>query len=949
MHHPSIPYCRRARKRCSLLYASGAFAPLVACVALATACSKQPVAVATPAKTAAAPRPMASNDRRERHFAAVKQLTFGGENAEAYWSWSGKELVMQAHRGPGCDQIYRMQVFPSPGAPVQISQGGVNTCSFFFPGDESLLYSSTVLAGAACPPKPDRSQGYVWPVYPSYDIFKARADGSGATRLTETPGYDAEATICARDGSIVFTSVRDGDLELYRMDADGKNVTRLTDSPGYDGGAFFNADCSMLVWRAARPTGEELADYQRLLRRGLVRPGKLELWVSNADGSDARQITNLGAAAFAPYFHPSGKRVLFSTNFHVPGGREFDIWAVDIDGTRLERITYTPGFDGFPMFSPDGKYLAFSSNRASAPGTYETNVFLAEWKDEPVEPTLVTAADRIRADVAWLADPERQGRGVGTAGLDAAGAYLEKRFAEVGLEAAGTQAYRQPLEVVTSVRVLPETRLVINGKALAEDAYQPLVMSSEGSVSAGTVAVGYGIVDADRKIDDYAGVDVRGKIAVVRRFVPESESFKDIEDKRRFGDLYKKAWLAREHGAKALLVVDAPLRPKDAAKDWKLPAEAAFPSLARRGYGDSGIPVVIVERDIGTQLFKRRARVSLQVKLGLEEQKVFNVVGRLEAGGKPEQPQPLVLGAHYDHLGFGGFGSLAPDSHEPHLGADDNASGTAVLLEVARILSEHRAELRRDVVFVAFTAEEMGLLGSTHFTREPPPGIEMDKIYAMANLDMVGRLRENKLIVLGSKTAAEWEGLLDPLCARLDVECKTSGDGFGPSDQTSFYASGVPVLHFFTGAHSDYHKPSDSVDRLYLSGAARVAELTSDVLLELSRRKAALTFQKVTPVAPGGDLRSFNASLGSIPDYAGPKSGKGVLLAGVRSGGAAEQGGLQRGDILIALGPHTIDSVEALMYALNALEPGQRVTAVVLRDGKRLELPVTLQEARRSH
>lgn len=918
-------------------------------LAFSTGCGKGPLPPAAPTTKAGPPSFAAPSDSRERHFAGIEQLTFGGENAEAYWSWSGNELVFQAHSGSGCDQIYRMPVFPSAGELVQISRGGANTCAFFFPGDESVLYSSTLLAGAECPPKPDRSQGYVWPIYPSYDIFRARADGSDAARLTETPGYDAEATVCSRDGSIVFTSVRDGDLELYRMDANGKNVVRLTNAPGYDGGAFFNADCSMLVWRASRPTGEALADYRRLLGQGLVRPGKLELWVANGDGSDARQVTSLGAAAFAPYFHPSGKRVLFSTNFHVPGGREFDIWAVDVDGTRLERITYAPGFDGFPMFSPDGKYLAFSSNRASAPGTYETNVFVAQWNDAAVEPTVVTAADRIGADAAWLADPAREGRGVGTEGLDAAGAYLEKRFAEIGLKPAGTQGYRQPLEVVTSVRVLPETRLAIDGKALPKEAYQPLVMSSEGEVTADTVAVGYGIVDAERKIDDYAGADVRGKIAVVRRFVPESEAFAGIDDKRRFGDLYEKAWLARERGAKALLVVDAPAVPKGSGKDWKPPDEAAFPSLSRRGYGDAGIPVVIVKRDVGAALFARRARLSFNVKLGLEQQKVFNVAGRLEAGGTPKQPQPLVLGAHYDHLGFGGFGSLAPDSKQPHLGADDNASGTAALLEVARALAEQRGGLRRDVVFVAFTAEEMGLLGSTHFTREPPPGIDMAQIYAMLNLDMVGRLRENRLVVLGSQTAAEWDALLEPVCQKSGLECRTSGDGFGPSDQTSFYASGVPVLHFFTGAHSDYHKPSDSVDRLNLTGAAAVSAIVSGVLTELSRREAPLTFQKVTPVAPGGDLRSFNASLGTIPDYAGPKSGKGVLLAGVRTGGAAEQGGLTRGDVLISLGPHSIDNVEALMYALNALEPGQRVIAVVLRDGKRLELPVALQETGRGH
>src|SRR5205085_2058126 len=204
------------------------------------------------------------------------------------------------------------------------------------------------------------SHGYVWALYDSYDIYTARPDGTELTKLTDSPGYDAEATICPKDGSIVFTSVRDGDIDLYRMDADGKNVKRLTDLPGYDGGAFFNADCTKIVWRASRPRpGKELDDFKRLLGQNLVRPSKLELYVMNADGSDQTQITYLDAASFAPFWHPNGKRILFSSNYGDPKGREFDIWAVNVDGTNLERITHAPGFDGFPMFSPDGKTLAF--------------------------------------------------------------------------------------------------------------------------------------------------------------------------------------------------------------------------------------------------------------------------------------------------------------------------------------------------------------------------------------------------------------------------------------------------------------------------------------------------------------------------------------------------------------------------------------------------------------
>jgi Tol biopolymer transport system component len=260
---------------------------------------------------------------------------------------------------------------------------GRTTCAHFTADGKRIVFSSTHLESESCPPVPDFSQGYVWPLYDSFDIFSALPDGSELIQLTDTGSYDAEATVCGVDGSIVFTSTRDGDLDLYRMDADGGNVRRLTDDPGYDGGAFFSRDCSKIVWRASRPqAGDELADYQRLLAQNMVRPSKLEIFVADANGENVVQVTELGAASFAPFFFPTADRVIFSTNHGSPSGREFDIWAIDTDGTDLERVTHAEGFDGFPIFSPDGQWLAFSSNRNQGkPG--ETNVFVARWLEEP--------------------------------------------------------------------------------------------------------------------------------------------------------------------------------------------------------------------------------------------------------------------------------------------------------------------------------------------------------------------------------------------------------------------------------------------------------------------------------------------------------------------------------------------------------------------------------------
>jgi Tol biopolymer transport system component len=314
----------------------------------------------------------------ERHLRNVRQLTFGGQNAEAYFSFDGRHLIFQSNRdGRACDQEFTMGLDGSAVRLVSTGQGIV-TCGYFFPDASRLLYASTHASGAACPPPPDRSQGYVWPLH-DYQLYTALPDGSDVRPLSPSPGsYSAEATV-SRDGWVVFTSTRDGDLELYKMRLDGSGLTRLTHTEGYDGGAFFSPDGRRIVYRASRPqTAEELADYRTLLARRLVRPSRLEIFVMNADGSGQRQVTSLGAASFAPFFHPDGRRILFSSNHGDPTGRNFDLFLVHDDGSGLERVTRFEGFDGFPMFAPDGKQLVFASNR-NARAPRETNVFIADW------------------------------------------------------------------------------------------------------------------------------------------------------------------------------------------------------------------------------------------------------------------------------------------------------------------------------------------------------------------------------------------------------------------------------------------------------------------------------------------------------------------------------------------------------------------------------------------
>lgn len=317
----------------------------------------------------------------EKRLKNIKQLTFGGENAEAYFSSDGKRLIFQSKRdGRGCDQIYTMNI---DGSKVKmVSNGeGRTTCSYFFKGAKKIVYASTHGGAKECPPNPDFSQGYVWAVYPDYDLYTASSDGSNIKKLTNTPGYDAEATVSPDGKKIIFTSERDGDLDLYSMDVNGKNVKRLTDEIGYDGGAFYSPDSKTIVYRrSAAKTPAEVARYKDLLAKHLIVPTVFEIWVMNADGTGKRQVTNLSGGSFAPFFTPDGKKIIFCTNYFATDARKrnFDLALINVDGTGLERITFNETFDGFPMFSPDGKKLVFASNRNAA-NQGDTNVFIADW------------------------------------------------------------------------------------------------------------------------------------------------------------------------------------------------------------------------------------------------------------------------------------------------------------------------------------------------------------------------------------------------------------------------------------------------------------------------------------------------------------------------------------------------------------------------------------------
>lgn len=324
----------------------------------------------------------------ETHFRNIQQLTFGGDNAEAYFSYDGKYLIFQRtnpKEGIACDQMFIGKV-PAPGEKFQyklVSTGkGRTTCGFFTKDGKHIIYASTHLGDAACPPVPDRSKygnKYIWPLYASFDIFMADLDGRIVKQLTSAKGYDAEATVSPDGKKMIYTSVKDGDIDLYIMDLATGKEKRITNTPGYDGGAWFSPDGKKIIWRASRPTTPEaLAEYKTLLAENLVAPTNMEVWVANADGSNARQVTSYGQANWAPAFLPDSKRIIFASNHEYKRGFPFNLYTINEDGTNLHKISRDKGFDAFPMFSPDGKKIVFCSNRNNG-GTRDTNIFIADW------------------------------------------------------------------------------------------------------------------------------------------------------------------------------------------------------------------------------------------------------------------------------------------------------------------------------------------------------------------------------------------------------------------------------------------------------------------------------------------------------------------------------------------------------------------------------------------
>ena len=936
---------------------------------------------------------------QEGFLSRVRQLTFEGRRSgEGYYSADGSKLIFQSEREVGNPfyQIYTIDF--ETGDSARVSPGhGKTTCAFFHPSGRRVLFGSThhdPQAKAKQKAELDfRASGkqrrYSWDYDESMDIFTANPDGGDLRRLTSAKGYDAEAGFSPDGKKIVFCSTRSAyadnltaeekklreiDLsyfgEIYIMNADGSGQTRLTNSPGYDGGPFFSPDGQRIVWR-------------RFNKAGAVA----EIHTMKLDGSDVRQVTRFDSMSWAPYFHPSGKYIIFASN--KLGFTNFELYLVDALGQREPvRVTEREGFDGLPVFSPNGNQLCWTSN---ATAEKQSQLFLAKWNHEGALAALgqapkrktarvvgspsITEAD-IKRHVAYLASDELEGRRTGSEGIRKAADYIRNELAGAGLQPLGTKAgsFNHEFEFTGGVELVKKNnRMILRGHTGEDHAFEldkdfrPLAFSANGEIEGEVIFAGYGLTKPGKLgvgYNSYGDLNVKDKIVMVLRYVPEDISVDRRQELNRYAGLRYKALLARNNGAKALLVVTGPNSPNAG----KLASLSFDTSMA-----GAGLPVISISGEMGNSLvqFYGKSLKELQTSLDKENphavhglslpgivlnikthikrirKKDNNIVAVLPPAGQASagsETEYVMLGAHYDHLGRGETGGFRIKGEEGmiHNGADDNASGVSTLLEMAAQLAKrretHPQEFQRGVIFSFWSGEELGLIGSDRYASKPT--VDLKQVIAYLNFDMVGRLRENKLTLQGVGSSSIWKKLIERRNVLAGFDLTLQQDPYLPTDTTSFYPKGIPVLAWFTGSHEEYHRPADDPDTLNYEGIERITQFASNMVRDLTKGGERPDYVKVEKSTKGGSRDAIRVYLGTIPNYAS-EDVKGVLLSGVRGGGPADKAGLKAGDIIVRFAGKDIENIYDYTYALNAVKVGKPIEIEVLRKGKRIKLTVT--------
>ena len=935
----------------------------------------------------------------------IRQLTYEGKRAgEGYFSEDGRTLIFQSERESGNPfyQIYTLDL--KTGDSHRVSPGvGKTTCAFFRPGTDEVLFASTHLDPEAVAKQKaeldfrasGKERRYSWDYDENMDIFSAQRDGNDLKRLTDAMGYDAEGSYSPDGSKIVFCSLRDAypseNLsqeerklmevdpayfgEIYIMNADGSDQKRLTHVPGYDGGPFFSPDGERIIWRRFDESGMNA-----------------DIYTMRTDGSDVRQLTDFDSMSWAPYLHSSNQYAIFASNKF--GFSNFELFLVDALGEHEPvRVTHTDGFDGLPVFSPDGARLCWTSNRTR---TNQSQLFIADWNHEAAlmaiaatpkregvqatEPGPVVEEEKIskahlKDFVEYLASDELEGRMTGSKGAESAADYIAGYFQAIGLEPVGeNESYFQEFEFTSGMKVIEEDNAfkVIKKEHGAvqilefkvESDFRPLSFSANGEVEGEVVFAGYGLSVPGKLgegYDSYAGLDVKDKIVLVLRYVPEAVETERRQELNRYAGLRYKAMVAREHGAKALLVVTGSNSPN---------AGELAPLSFDSSLAGSGIVAASIHGEVAKVLFAGSEKVlkevqdqldienphfegqfplkNVTVKISTAVERVKktdrNVLALLPPAEPSSEMEYLIIGAHYDHIGYGEIGSLAGKDEEGqiHNGADDNASGTAVVLQLAAVLAEQK-DLHKGIIFALWSGEELGLIGSSHFVEHPT--VPLEQVVAYINFDMVGRLRENRFNLQGVGSSTLWRKLIEKRNVGAGFDLILQDDPYLPTDTTAFYPKKVPVLSFFTGSHENYNRPTDDPETLNYDGMQRIATFAHHLITDVAQSPERPDYVEVQRATPeGGSRETLRAYLGTIPDYT--TEIEGVKISGVRGGSPADKAGLKGGDIIIKFGGQKITNIYDYTYALEAVKIGEPVEVVILRDGKQTTLKAT-PEARK--
>ena len=863
-----------------------------------------------------------------------------------------------------------------------------------------------------------KERRFTWDYDEHYDIFSAQRDGSKLKQLTSSIGYDAEGAYSPDGAKIVFCSLRDAYPldklspeerkqfekdpayfgELYIMNADGSDQKRLTNWPGYDGGPFFSFDGERIIWRHFHENGM-LAD----------------VYTMRLDGSDMRRLTDFASMSWAPYFHPSGKYVIFHSNKF--GFANCELFVVDGRGEKEPvRITFTDKFDGLPVFSPDGKLLSWTSNRTS---NGNSQLFLAEWDHEATltaikvsparqasQPAQIIdipkgseqdttskpsyskpvtgstesqfspeiTADDFRTEVKYIASDELEGRMTGSRGTQMASDYIATYFEGIGLKPIGDNGrYFQGFPFTSGVKIVPDqNHLHIIKKDGEKEStsfevnkdFTPLSFTANGEVEGNVVFAGYGLIVPGNNgvsYDSYAGLDVKDKIVLVLNYLPEEVDMKRRHELNLYAGLRYKALLARERGAKALLVVAGPKSPN---------AGELIPLSFDKASADSGIIAVSISGKAADTLFAGSGKnlATIQSKLDKEEHDIVgsfdlpgiqvkistaverlkktdrNVIGLSPSSEGMENPEFVMVGAHYDHIGHGEIDSLARKGEEGqvHNGADDNASGVSTVLELAASLAKARKEnpqnFRRGIIFALWSGEEMGIIGSSYFAKHPT--VPVKNITAYINFDMVGRLKDNRLIIQGTDSSEYWTKLVEKRNVAAGFNLVLQHDPYLPTDTTALYPEGIPVINFFTGGHEDYNRPTDDPETLNYDGLVRIAKFAQSMIIDLVKNQERPAYAKLERKGvPSEQHGSQRAYLGTVPDFSSENI-VGIKIGGIKTDGPADRAGFKEGDIIVEFAGLKITNIYDYKYALDTAKIGKPVEVVVLRNGNRHTLTV---------